>query len=436
MTVDTKAEPAKTKLVSGQASPRTVSKPFAAPVNGRRKSSAPHIGKIADEASSPSLDVCFVSRDSYVSAGDIASEQTKARRASSERANSRIISKSMGASIRFRTNEYHAVSHDIGSPQTPRQRNAQHPRNQRAIAMVKQASNSAVSRGTAHHMKSGQIPSTSIERELETRIAASSCFQATKTKAASILDTTTMTVEDLSMENSDFNPNDPQLKAQLLNKLGLPNTATIEMLSDNGTFNDGVWFVSNALHCGLVLKLVPHDHQTRKTDREKYVELQQRCPRILSELSLTVPVKIFQLSGPDGVRCKDLLVMRQAPGLQITQHLYHKFHAGQVAELLNIFEEFGRFMRLIHQVYRIGNESMQHGDCQPSNVLYDEASGIFTLIDVADFGFGPYVAQGGENDVEHFVEGLSSLEVWYGRSLIDDCVARFRAGYDVIATAE
>merc|ERR1712072_1131156 len=94
--------------------------------------------------------------------------------------------------------------------------------------------------------------------------------------------------------------------------------------------------------------------------------------------------------------------------------------------LLKIFKAFGGHMSTIHRVYR----GMQHGDCQPSNVFYDELTGIFTLIDVADFGYGPYMAVGGENDVEHFVDGLKSLTQWYGEELIADCEREFRAGYE------
>mmetsp|Transcript_20688 Transcript_20688/g.32959 ORF Transcript_20688/g.32959 Transcript_20688/m.32959 type:complete len:910 (+) Transcript_20688:47-2776(+) len=243
---------------------------------------------------------------------------------------------------------------------------------------------------------------------------------------------TRMTMSELPMQTDAFDPSCPILKAHLLQNLGMSRSATIESLQDNsGAFNDGVWIVSGGLSSGLVLKLVPHQQTTRKTDQEKYTSIQQQCPKILSEYSVAFPLKILQLIGPDGDRYKDLLVMRQAPGLQLTQHLYHKFNGGLITDLLNMFEEFGRFLKTMHQVYRVENRSMQHGDCQPSNVFYDEVSAGFTLIDVADFGFGPYLAQGGEDDVEHFVEGLSSLQAWYGQSLIDDCIDKFREGYGV-----
>jgi peptidase E len=116
-------------------------------------------------------------------------------------------------------------------------------------------------------------------------------------------------------------------------------------------------------------------------------------------------------------------------GMQMTQYMFAKFSSGQAAELPSIFQELGKIMKAIHLTYRINDRSMQHGDCQPSNVFYDEASGVFTLIDVADFGFGPYLAQGGGDDVQQFIDGLHTLTPWYGKKLIEDCALFFRMGY-------
>jgi len=305
--------------------------------------------------------------------------------------------------------------------------------------VVKLAAKEGAAQAPVSHTQTRQNDSTATKAEIEVAHASHSSVQgernnlpASDIARISVLDATTMAIEEFQMIDNAFNPNEPQLKVQLLENLGFPDSAEIEQLDDNsGAFNDGVWIVSGGLSFGLVLKLVPHQQTTRKTDQEKYTNIQQLCPKILSEYSVAFPLKILQLSGPDGDRYKDLLVMRQAPGLQLTQHLYHKFNGGVIADLLKMFEEFGRFLKTMHQVYRVENRSMQHGDCQPSNVFYDEVSAGFTLIDVADFGFGPYLAQGGEDDVEHFVEGLSSLKAWYGQSLIDDCVDKFRKGYGV-----
>jgi tRNA A-37 threonylcarbamoyl transferase component Bud32 len=218
------------------------------------------------------------------------------------------------------------------------------------------------------------------------------------------------------------------MRSVLLDRLGLPQTMQIESLLDNpGSFNDGVWMVFDGFTTGLVLKLVPHcrSHPSRATDAEKFITLQRRCPKLVTEFSLAFPLRIFQLKSPRGTRSKDLIVMRRASGLQITQHLYHKFHAGHHNLLLQMFAEFGTFLAVMHRVYK----GMQHGDCQPSNVFYDEISGNFTLIDVADFGYGPFVAEGGENDVEHFCDGMKTLTQWYGENFTEDILRSFRNGY-------
>lgn len=242
-------------------------------------------------------------------------------------------------------------------------------------------------------------------------------------------DVTSMTTEELKLDMAVFDPAQPQLRSKLLKRLGFPETATIEKYTegDHGSFNDGVWLLSDTNSHGLVLKLVPHQRArpSRATDSEKYVNLQRQRPNIVTENSLSFPLKIFQLKGPSGTKPKDLLVMREAPGFQITHHLYYKFHGGSSSALLDIFKELGIFMCTMHRVYK----GMQHGDCQPSNVFYDETTGYFTLIDVADFGFGPYMADGGEDDVEHFIVGLKSLSEWYGENLIADCERQFRTGY-------
>jgi hypothetical protein len=150
---------------------------------------------------------------------------------------------------------------------------------------------------------------------------------------------------------------------------------------------------------------------------------------MVTEFSLTFPVKILQLEEPSGAINKDLIVMRQAIGMQIPQYMWTSFYSGRSAELPSIFYEFGKFLNAIHSTYRVDDRSMQHGDCQPSNVFYDESTGVFTLVDTADFGFGPYLVQGGEDDVQYFVDGLENLAPWYGKALMEDCVLFFRMGY-------
>lgn len=239
---------------------------------------------------------------------------------------------------------------------------------------------------------------------------------------------TSMVTERIDLEEDVFDPSHPSLRSQLLERLGFAETAVIRKLEgDQGAFNEGVWMMSDTNAMGVVLKLVPHQrvHPWKATDAEKYSNVQKWCPNIVKEYAFSFPLKILELQSSDGM-CKDLVVMRRAQGVQLTHHMFHKFHSGSLSTLSNIFKEFGVFLSTIHRVYK----GAQHGDCQPSNIFYDESSGMFTLIDVADFGFGPYMAEGGENDVEHFVDGLKSLAQWYGDDVIADCERHLRAGYD------
>jgi len=241
---------------------------------------------------------------------------------------------------------------------------------------------------------------------------------------------TVMTVEELKTTSSAFDPCQPQQRLQLLKKLGLPESSVIEKMEDNcGSFNDGIWSVSETNALGYVLKLVPAQraHLHRTTDTEKYLKVQSQCPNIVSELSMSFPLKILQLKGPSGARVSDLIVMRKAPGQQLTFQMVCAIkHGGSVPAMLDVMGKFGKSLKKIHRDYK----GMQHGDCQASNIFYDEDSGQFTLIDVADFGYDPKMAQGGDDDVGCFIAGLRTLSTWYGQSIIEDCVQRFQAGYN------
>lgn len=235
-------------------------------------------------------------------------------------------------------------------------------------------------------------------------------------------------MEELRLDGYQFDPFNPRTRSLLQAKLGFAENSTIEACKDNsGSFNLGVWNVFSKETNGLVLKLVDNNrrHHTRATDAEKFEKLRRQCPNLVGEFSMSFPVHIFQLRAANGQRQKDLIVMRKAPGLQLTNILFHKYHANELTDLLRIFKEFGTFMATIHRVYK----GMQHGDCQASNIFYDESSREFTLIDVADFGYEDKMAVGGDDDVEHFAAGLISLSQHYGKDLMVECTKLFRAGY-------
>jgi len=241
-----------------------------------------------------------------------------------------------------------------------------------------------------------------------------------------------MTIEELKTKHIGFDPSEPELRSQLLQRLGFAETAVIEQLPDNcGSFNNGVWSLTDANALGVMLKLVPAQraHVNRLPDTDKYLRVQGQCPNIVQDYSMSFPLKIFQLKGPCGIRSKDLIVMRIAPGKQLTVHMFNSIKlgngAGSIAALLEVMKGFGKFLKTIHRVYK----GMQHGDCQASNIFYDESSREFTLIDVADFGYEDKMAVGGDDDVEHFAAGLISLSPHYGKDLMVECTKLFRAGY-------
>lgn len=284
-----------------------------------------------------------------------------------------------------------------------------------------------------------KTPKPSISQKISERAASAVDLKTATIRTArrteepinvAMHEATVMTVEELKTTSSVFDPCQPQQRLQLLRKLGLSESAVIEKLEDNcGSFNDGIWSVSETNALGYVLKLVPAQraHLHRTTDTEKYLKVQSQCPNIVSELSMSFPLKIFQLKGPSGATVSDLIVMRKAPGQQLTFQMVCAIkHGGSVPAMLDVMGKFGRFLKKIHRDYK----GMQHGDCQASNIFYDEDSGQFTLIDVADFGYDPKMAQGGDNDVECFIAGLRTLSRWYGQSIIEDCLQRFQAGYN------
>jgi hypothetical protein len=241
-------------------------------------------------------------------------------------------------------------------------------------------------------------------------------------------DATEMSVEELRLHSDAFDPFEPRTRSLLLDALGLASNSTIEPHQDNsGAFNHGVWNLFNKKSLGLVLKLVDCNRRRPEvaTDTEKFIKLAGLCPNIVSEFSIAFPVKIFRLRGPSGKRTEDLMVMRRAAGQQLTQILYRKFHSNDLDGLQRIFKEFGSYLCTIHRVYR----GMQHGDCQPSNVFYDRMNECFTLIDVADMGHGPFIAAGGDNDVEHFVTGLKTLSQYYSQEFLAGAESHFRQGY-------
>jgi len=218
-----------------------------------------------------------------------------------------------------------------------------------------------------------------------------------------------MTVEDMWIDLDEFDITCRDLRLQLLTKLGFKEHGDLEALRDStGACKNGVWHLSTIDSPGLVLKLVEtcENQSVSIMDVERFAKIQARFPEIVKELAFAFPVKILQLRGPLGNRLKDLIVMRRAPGESLELIIHRKAQAGEIAAIFDILRQFGTFLRTVHQVYN----GMQHGNCQPSKVFYDEKCKNFTLIDVVDLGFGP-------NDVDEFAAALNTLSGNYGSEL-------------------
>jgi len=232
-------------------------------------------------------------------------------------------------------------------------------------------------------------------------------------------------VEDLQYDTVDFDPAGLRCKHQLTGKLGLSSNARIETLSGNtGGLNQGMWTMSDSAKT-LMLKLVraQRRHPSMPTETEKFMKLARECPNLVHDRDLSFPSKIFRCRGPSGHNTHDLIVMFKAPGQSFTNVINNKCCTRQIPELMEIFEALGSFLANIHNKY-----GLRHGDFQPSNVFYDEATRHFTMIDIADFAPpGNFGVQ--ESDVEHFCSGVRLLTRMHGEQIQCEGLHRFKAGY-------
>lgn len=233
-------------------------------------------------------------------------------------------------------------------------------------------------------------------------------------------------VEDLQYTTPEFDPTALRCKLQLAAKLGLNQTARIEALrGHSGGLNQGMWTLCEGSQV-LILKLVRsrRHHPAIPTETENFLKLAKDYPSLVHDTDLAFPMKIFHCRGPAGNSNHDLIVMHKAPGETFTNIINRKAYCRQLAELMDHFEALGHFLASFHNMY-----GLQHGDFQPSNVFFDEATGRFTMIDIADLS--PRGAQYGvqESDVEHFCTGARLIARCHGDQLQSEVVRRFQAGY-------
>jgi len=237
----------------------------------------------------------------------------------------------------------------------------------------------------------------------------------------------TLMFEDLYFDGASFDPCEPSLKAQLLQKLHMqPNALVERMRGGLGSRNAGMWIMRDGAQC-FVLKLVrtssPGMSQLQASEADKFAKLCRENPRIAQDPSLSFPSKIFHCMSDGGVNNNDLIVMRQVSGVRMSEFIMQRSHGKHVQDLMRILEQFGSFLADFHARYN----GMQHGDLTPANVFYDERSGRFALVDVADLAPHNPVIQ---SDVERFISSLKLLSTFCGPELFMQGKAQFEAGYN------
>jgi len=235
-----------------------------------------------------------------------------------------------------------------------------------------------------------------------------------------------LAVEFLQYDTAEFNPAVGRCRQEILSKLGLAQNARMESPQRrSGGMNQGMWTLSDASQA-LILKLIStkRHHPAIPSETECFLKLAKEYPHLVHDRDLAFPLKIFRCKGPAGQNTHDLIVMHKARGECFTDVIFRKMKSRQVSELMRDFEALGFFLGSIHN--RCG---LQHGDFQPSNVFWDEASGRFTMIDIADLA--PWSAGLGaqESDVEHFCQGVRLLAKPHGEQFYSEGVRRFKAGY-------
>jgi len=225
-------------------------------------------------------------------------------------------------------------------------------------------------------------------------------------------------MDDLQIGSEGFDPNQPALKSQITSKLSVAGGSAIAALhGSQGGLNEGVWMLRDPCSgTELVMKLVKGE----RGEADRYLKLAQSHPSIVSDSSLSFPFRVFRCLRAGCGRAYDLLVMRRASGQRLDHLIAEKVSNGRTADLSKVFENVGASLAELHKRY--GNS--QHGDCQPSNVYYNDTTSQVTFIDVSDLGLPSL-----ESDTEHFTEALRLLSRHYGQQFLTASLHDFEAGY-------
>mmetsp|Transcript_164840 Transcript_164840/g.316499 ORF Transcript_164840/g.316499 Transcript_164840/m.316499 type:complete len:925 (+) Transcript_164840:91-2865(+) len=239
-------------------------------------------------------------------------------------------------------------------------------------------------------------------------------------------------VDELEVGDGPFDPNESSVYGQLLSKIGYERGSKVEeMTGFRGGLNEGVWFLTDsaagsrpgeAKKPELVLKLVKgtRSHEKVPTEAESFIKMFNDHPGIQDDTHLTFPLKIFSCIRPGKVKIYDLIIMKKAPGVRLTEHIARMRFKQEAEAIFPVFSSLGIILGEFHLKYG----KCQHGDFQPSNVLFDEVSGKISLIDIGGMGSNQY-----ESDIEHFANALQILKRNYSGDLLDQCQRHFEAGY-------
>eukprot|EP00930_Biecheleria_cincta_P054732 TRINITY_DN410_c0_g2_i1.p1 TRINITY_DN410_c0_g2~~TRINITY_DN410_c0_g2_i1.p1 ORF type:complete len:631 (-),score=111.78 TRINITY_DN410_c0_g2_i1:154-2046(-) len=253
-----------------------------------------------------------------------------------------------------------------------------------------------------------------------------SSFAAQACASSSAPDRGSALAADLRIGAGGFEPTEAPLRSQILARLGFTNDATLEKMTGfSGGLNQGIWFVTGSRagsYEELVLKLVRCSRIAPNvpTEAENLEKLKVEHPKLVSESLVAFPIKILSVADANGCKCNDLIVMRKVPGERLAELFCRKYYGKQEEHLFQICEEIGRLLADFHRRY----DNMQHGDFQPSNVFYDEASDTIAFIDIGGMGI-PTV----DNDVSHFRQAMNLLANAYGPTLHTSCIQAFDRGY-------
>jgi len=224
----------------------------------------------------------------------------------------------------------------------------------------------------------------------------------------------TLKTAELQIGNTCFDPNSVGIRSQLLSVIGVPASSRIEELRSKLRRLER-WCVGIAwVWQDLILKLVSSTRQ----ESEKLGQLSRTHPSMLHDSMLSFPSQVVHCLGTNGLKRFDLIVMECAQGVRLGDFIGQKWYSGQTACVLRVLRKLGSCLHEFHSRY--GHS--QHGDFQPSNILYDEAADKITFIDVADIGSR-------NADAQHFLKSLKILSKAYGSKFLAEASQAFEAGY-------